>query len=363
VVREVEAMLEILNEQATVERLDPHGLLGRIEALPEQCEQAWRRAADFRLTPEYSEAREVVVLGMGGSAIAGDILRSLASVYGWKPVHVARGYDAPSFIGEGALVVACSQSGNTEETLSAFRQALSAGARLVVLTTGGSLRKLAQEHDVPVLLYEYDGEPRSGLGNQLMALLALSERVGLLPEQGASVAEAIAVMRELRPQLRFSSPTESNPAKQVAGRLHRRLPVVIGAGVLSEAAYRWKTQINENSKCWAVREELPELNHNSIAGFGLSEEAISRLHVVLLWHGALHPRLLLRYEATAEALAEAGVSHERLEVQGTSPLAQVLSAVYVGDFVSYYLALLNGMEPSPVEALDRLKARLAAVSE
>jgi glucose/mannose-6-phosphate isomerase len=170
-------------------------------------------------------------------------------------------------------------------------------------------------------------------------------------------------MQEQRPELRFESRAQSNPAKQVAGRLHGRLPVVIGAGVLVEAAYRWKTQLNENSKCWAVREELPELNHNSIAGFGLSREAVSRLHVVLLWHAALHPRLLLRCEATEEALAEAGVSHERVEVQGAGPLAQVLSAVYLGDFVSYYLALLNGVEPSPVEALDRLKTRLAAVSE
>ncbi len=352
------ALVASLDDRATVERLDPHGLLGRIEALPEQCAEAWRRAADFALPARYADPREVVVLGMGGSAIAGDILRSLAALSGRKPVSVVRGYDLPSFVGEATLVVACSHSGNTEETLSAFEQALAAGARTLVVTTGGRLRELAQERGAPAFVYQYDGEPRSALGHQLMALLALGERVGLLERQEPAVAEAVALMQEQREQLGFAAPAESNPAKQLAGRLHGCLPIVIGAGALTEAAHRWKTQLNENSKCWALYEELPELDHNAIAGFRLPAEVVSRLHVVFLWHSALHPRLLLRYEATAEALTEAGVSHERVEAHGASPLAQVLSAIYLGDLVSYYLALLNGVEPSPVVAIDRLKAKL-----
>ena len=191
-----------------------------------------------------------------------------------------------------------------------------------------------------------------------MALLALGERAGLLDRQGPAVAEAVALLQEQRGRIGFAVPAERNPAKQLAGRLHGRLPAVIGADVLTEAAYRWKTQLNENSKCWALCEQLPELDHNTIVGFGLPEEVVSRLHVVFLWHPALHPRLLLRYEATAEALTEAGVSHERVEALGTSSLAQVLSAIYLGDLVSYYLALLNGVDPSPVAAIDRLKEKL-----
>ena len=356
-------MVEKLDDRATLERLDPHGLLGRIEGLPEQCAEARRLSADFTLPDSYGRARQVVVLGMGGSAIAGDILRSLAFASGRLPVAVVRGYDAPSFVGAETLVVACSHSGNTEETLAAFRQAAAAGARLVAVTTGGRLRELARDQGAAAFLYGFDGEPRSALGHQLMALLALGERVGLLDSQGAQVAETVSLMRGQRDQIGFSSPLETNPAKQIAARLHGRLPVIVGAGVLTDAAYRWKTQLNENAKCLAFHEELPELNHNSIEGFGHGREVAPQVHVVLLHNDSLHRRVLLRYEATEEALARAGISHERVSVGGASPLASVLCAVFLGDLVSYYLGLLNDVEPAPVEALDRLKARLAAQPE
>jgi glucose/mannose-6-phosphate isomerase len=349
----------VLDDRATVERLDPHGLLRRIESFPEQCAVAWRLAAALELPDGYPDAREVVVLGMGGSAMAGDILRSLAAISGRKRVSVVRGYDLPPFIDDETLVVACSHSGDTEETLSAFQQALASGRSLAV-TTGGRLRELAQERGVPIFVYGYDGEPRSALGYQLMALLAVGERVGVvLGPQGLAVAEAVGLMQKQRGRLDFAAPAERNQAKQLAARLHGRLPVVVGAGILTAAAHRWKTQLNENSKCWALYEELPELDHNAIVGFGLPEDVVARLHVVFLWHPSLHSRLLLRYEATAEALNEAGVSHEQVEAPGSSPLAQVLTAIYLGDLVSYYLALLNNVEPSPVTAIDRLKARLA----
>ena len=191
-----------------------------------------------------------------------------------------------------------------------------------------------------------------------MALLAVGERAEALPPQEAAVAEAVALMRDARSRLRFATPAADNAAKQLAARLQERLPVVVGAGILREAAYRWKTQLNENSECWALAEELPELNHNSVVGFGLPKDVVERMHVVFLWHEALYPRLLLRYKATAAALAEAGVSHEQVDAEGDGPLAQALSAIYFGDLASYYLALLNGVEPSSVAAIDRLKERL-----
>jgi len=347
----------VLDDKASLERLDPHGMLARIEALPEQCEEACWRVGDLRLPETHGEAQDVAVLGMGGSAISGDILRSLATLTGRKPVQVVRGYDIPASVGEGTLVVACSHSGNTEETLSAFQQAIDAGAKVFVITTGGEIAELADRAGVPVFRYEYDGEPRSSTGHQLMALLALGERAGLVESQERAVSEAVMLMKKQRSELGFDAPRGQNPAKQLAERLHGRLPVIVGAGVLDGAAYRWKTQINENSKSWALHETLPELDHNSIVGFGKPDA--SHLHVVFLRHAALHPRLLLRYEATGEALDDAGVSHETVEAQGTSALAQVMTAIYFGDLTSYYLALLNGVQPAIVEPIDNLKAKLA----
>jgi glucose/mannose-6-phosphate isomerase len=351
------AALAALDDRATVQRLDPHGMLARIEALPEQCEAAWQHARAFDLAAGYADASAVVILGMGGSAIAGDILRALA-LAGPKPVYVVRGYDLPSFVRSGALVVACSHSGDTEETLSAFEQALGAGANAVAITTGGRLRDLAETRRVRTFVYEYQGEPRSALGHQLMALLALGQQAGLLGAQDGAVAEAVRLLCAQRGQIDFAVPAERNAAKQLAGRLYGRLPVVVGAGVLIEAARRWKTQLNENSKCWAIWEELPELDHNTIVGFGLPAEAVRQLHVVFVAHPTLHSRVLRRYELTAEALSDAGVSNERVEALGETPLAQVLTAIYLGDFVSYYLGLLNGVEPSPVAPIAKLKAGL-----
>lgn len=350
--------MELLDDPATVERLDPSGLLGRIAGLPEQCEDAWKHAGSLELPERLSEARELVVLGMGGSGIAGAILRSLALLTGRKPVAVVRGYGVPGHVGPSTLAIACSHSGNTEETLSALTQALDAGASAFALTKGGRLAELAAERNVPLYTYTYDGEPRSALGLQLMVLLALGERAGALESQDAAVSEAAGLMREQRRQLGFVVPIADNPAKQLAARLHGRLPVVIGGGVLVEAAYRWKTQFTENSKCWALHEELPELDHNTIVGFGLPREIVARMRPVFLTHPGLHPRLLLRIDGTAEALADAGIKSECVEALGSSPLAQVLTAIFHGDFVSYYLALLNGVDPSPVAPIEKLKARL-----
>jgi glucose/mannose-6-phosphate isomerase len=348
-----------LDDRKLMERLDPSGLISRIEALPEQCEEAWRHASAFELSAAHREANAVIVLGMGGSAIAGDIFRALA-FSSQKPVHVVRGYGLPAFAGGETLVIACSHSGNTEETLSAFEQALAAKAKVVALTMGGRLGDLASANGVPAMVYRYDGEPRSALGHQLMALLGVGQQAGCLSAQDAAVQEAVRTLRQQRELIGSAVPAGRNPAKQLASKLHGRLPVVVGAGVLIEAARRWKTQFNENSKCWAISDELPELDHNTIVGFGLTKDVVRRLHVVFLSHPALGQRMLRRIELTAEALSDAGVTHERVEAAGAGPLAQALTSIFFGDLVSYYLALLNGVDPAPVGPITKLKDGLAA---
>jgi len=342
-----------------IARLDAGGMAGRIEGLPDDCEAAWQRHRTLELPAAQTSVREVVLAGMGGSAIAAAILRSIAASGSRKPVHLVRGYDLPAFVDDASLVVACSHSGNTEETLSAYEQALAMGARTAVVTTGGALLELAEAAGAPALVYEYDGGPRSAIGYQLMALLAIGERVGLLGAQSEAVAEALSLMREQRNELGAGVPAARNPAKQLAARLAGRLPAVVGAGPLAVAAYRWKTQLNENSKVWALYEELPELDHNAIVGFALPESVVRLLHVVFLGHPALPPRLLLRYDGTADALRDAGVSNERVDARGTGALAQILTGIYQGDWVSFHLAMLNGVDPSPVAPIEKLKQRLA----
>ena len=351
--------LAVLDNTGAREQLDRSDLLALIEALPEQCEEAWAAARAFAWPKSASTATSVVVLGMGGSAIAGDILASLAAFSGQKPVAVVRGYDVPAFVGKETLVVACSHSGNTEETVSALEASLAKHAQEMVITTGGRLAEIAAERQIPAFVYIYEGQPRCALGHQLMALLALGERAGLLAAQDAAVAEALLIMRGQRDVLSHAAPSANNAAKQLAGRLQGRVPVVVGGAGLAVAAHRWKTQLNENSKIWALWDELPEMDHNSVVGFGLPQTFVSQLTALFLLPKLIERRDEVRYEATAAELARAGVAHERLDVAGESPLARVLSAIYLGDFTSYYLALLNGVDPATIEPIARIKARLA----
>ncbi len=351
--------MHCLDDPLTFERLDPEGIRERIRALPEQCRDAWRQAESFPFPSEFSEIDSLAVLGMGGSAIAGDIVRALALRDGARAVLVHRGYDLPAFVGERTLVVACSFSGQTEETLSAFEKALATGAKKLAITTGGRLLELAKAQRLPAYVFQYEGEPRSALGCSLMPLLVCASAAGVLPDESLGVEEAIRLMEELRAEIGDSTPLERNAGKQLATRLQGKLPVIFAAEALTEAAHRWKTQLNENSKVWAFYEEVPELNHNAVEGFGLPRAVAENAHVVFLSHPKLNARNVLRYEGTRELLAAAGVSSEVVEARGQSELARVLTAVYFGDWVSFYLAMLNGVHPAPMPAIDRMKRALA----
>jgi glucose/mannose-6-phosphate isomerase len=349
-----------LDNVAAIRAADPDDMLARIRDLGDQCRTAWQNAAGLRLPDDYRRnTTAMLVLGMGGSAIGGDLMRSLASQHSPHPILVNRGYEVPAWVGPRTLVVASSHSGNTEETLAAAEAAHTRGARLVAITTGGELARRARAWGIPLLTYQYAAQPRAVIGHSLVNMVALAEQLGWLPPMGPAVAEAAAVVEAIRSELDVDVPAERNPAKQLAGALAGRLPVIYGAGLLEEVARRWKGQLNENSKAWAFFEALPEANHNGIVGYE-HPAALSRLvTVIFLQAAADHPRVQIRQRVTKAVLDQRGVRHATIEARGASPLAQVLSVLTTGDWVSYYLALLNGADPTPVAAIDYLKAELA----
>jgi glucose/mannose-6-phosphate isomerase len=351
----------ILDSPDIYGRLDAHRLYGRIAGLPEQIAGAWAAARGLALPARYREAERIVVLGMGGSGVGGGLMQALAIDAGARvPVSVVRGYTLPAYVDARTLVLASSNSGNTEETLSAFRDAVAAGAMCVAITTGGKLLDLARENDVPALTFAWEGEPRSALGWSTASLLAIACGLGLLPDLDPELPLALEGMRSLVEQCARGVPEAGNLAKELARRLEGKLPVFIGAQALAPVAYRWRTQVNENGKSWAIADELPEMNHNAPLGFGAPRALLPLLHVVVLRHAAMHGRIALRVDATMEQLAAAGVEAEVLYVPGPTVLAQMLWAIQLGDFVSYYLGLLHGVEPSPVGALEWLKSYMAS---
>lgn len=349
-----------LDDPTRFSELDPNGMLARISELPQQCRAAWRLTQGLELPPAYGAVRHVVILGMGGSAIGGTLLRGLVAGECALPITVVRDYTLPAFVhGPETLTIGCSYSGNTEETLSAFGEALEQGTLPVVVTTGGKLAALAQEKGIPLLRFDYQSQPRAALGYSFVLLLGICWRLGLLRDYSADLEEAIRVMEEWQAEVGPDVPTACNTAKVLAGQIVGRLPVVYGAGFLAAVANRWKTQFNENGKHWAFFEALPELNHNAVVGFGIPRTVREQTIVLMLRSSLDYPRVQVRWEVTRELLLREGVVAETLQGRGESRLAQMLSLIHFGDYVSFYLAMLNGVAPTPVETIAFLKQRLA----
>jgi glucose/mannose-6-phosphate isomerase len=351
-----------LDDQNTYAQLDPQGMSDRIAEMGQQMEEAGRLVSAFAHPgQEYARARNIVILGMGGSAIGGDLVRSLMDYEATIPVTVSRDYRPPGFTGPDTLVIASSYSGGTEETLSATRVALDRRARVIAVTTGGPLADIAGAQGMPVLRFEYSSQPRAALGFSFGLLLGLMVKLGYLSQSEVDLSGAIAMAKSLSSSLGPAMPLDSNPAKQMATRLQGRLPVVYGAGILSEVARRWKGQFNENSKAWSYFEQLPELNHNAVVGYENPSELAARIHIVTLSSSTYHVRVAERVRITSEILDKRGISHETVEAEGVTPLAQMVHAIVTGDYASYYLAALYGTDPTPVSTIDFLKEQLGRV--
>jgi glucose/mannose-6-phosphate isomerase len=331
-----------------------------VESFPEHVEAASSAARDFVL-PDASSRRFLVVTGLGGSAIGGDLARAVAMRQMRIPFVVGRDYDLPQCVDSSSLVIACSYSGNTEETLSAYQQARKAGASVVCITSGGRLESLAKADGYPVLRLPGGLPPRAALGHSLITLLIALQKMGLVFDVDASIQEAGGLLRSLRDRYGVSSPEgNGNRAKALANSLSGKIVAIYGSsGIMDAVAFRWRTQIEENAKNLALHQSVPEMNHNELVGWVYPDEVLHRIGVVLLRDKEDHPQVQRRFDLTAEVIArKAGCVHE-VWSDGESRLARILSTLYLGDFVSLYMAYLNNVDPTPVEVIDYLKKKLA----
>jgi glucose/mannose-6-phosphate isomerase len=352
-----------LDDLQLFKQIDRANMLGHINALPDQLKNAWEHAQGLDLSTARNIDR-VVICGMGGSAISGDLLAAL--IFDTCPVSITivRGYDLPAYAaGEGTLVIALSHSGSTEETISAAQQALERGLKPVAITTGGELTERVAAGGGTVWNYTYDAQPRASLGWLYGLLLAAVTRLGLISDLGAEVEEAIAVMHKHREPWGVDVTAACNPAKRYAGQIVDSIPVIWGAGLLAPVARRWKTQINENAKSCAFFDELPELNHNTVVGIAAPDELIRRhkFQIIQLTSSYDHPRVALRHQATHDMLLGEAIITDPLKARGESRLAQQMSMILFGDFVSYYLAMAYQVDPTPIPPIETLKAKLAQV--
>lgn len=348
-----------LDDTRRFEELDPAGMLASIDELPEQLETAWVSGGRMPLG-EISGVRQVILAGMGGSAIGADLLAAYAMPMATVPVTVWRNYDLPAFAADhGTLVVVSSHSGNTEESLSALEAARDCGAQVVAITTGGKLAEVAGAMGMPVWTFEHTGQPRAAVGWGFGLLLAMFTRLGLIPDPEQELIDAIQVMRGQQGSIGAVIPVVQNPAKRMAGQLMDRWPTILGADFLEPVARRWRTQIAELAKAVAQYEALPEADHNMVAGVVNPEALFGSTMVVFLRATQGHPRNLLRVDATRQILMVEGFNTDVIEAAGETRLAQQWSALHFGDYTAYYLAMAYGIDPTPVHAIEDLKRRIA----
>jgi glucose/mannose-6-phosphate isomerase len=338
---------------------DPSGMLEIVRSLPRQLREGWRagRAADLR--PLHARPAHVVFAGLGGSAIGGDLLAAALGPALAVPLVVVRDSVLPTYIGAPSLVIASSYSGETDEVLEAAESAVTRGARLLAVTSGGRLAALAESRGQTVVRVPGGLPPRAALGYLLGPVLGALERWEVCPPCAADVEEAAQVMDALGGRMGPDVPEERNAAKRLAARLAGRIPVVYAASPDAEpAARRWKSQFNENSKTIAVWNVFPELAHNEVVGWAAPAEIARLLEVVVLFTGMESERTRRLVAAACEAVPRAADGVPEIAGCGESRLARLLSLVLIGDLTSVYLAYLRGVDPTPIEAITALKQRM-----
>jgi glucose/mannose-6-phosphate isomerase len=348
---------DILDREDELRSRDPQDLLDAYLRVAGQLESSFRVATASGVAAGSVDS--VAFCAMGGSAAAGDIAEAALAETAPLPIRTLRGYRLPAHLGKGSLVVCLSYSGNTEETLAAYAEARSRGCRVVAVSAAGELASRAAIDGIPHVELAGDcPQPRAALGHLTGAALGVLTAAGVVPGQDVEVQEAVAHVSAQAAGLAPSVPTRSNPAKQLAGWLGERFPVVWGSeGVSGAAAWRWKCAFNENAKIPAFASELPELDHHEVAGW--SAGTGERFALIVLREAGEHPSIDARLEATLDQVRRSGIEVREVRALGHSPLARAISLMLLGDVASTYHAMARGIDPAPIEAISKVKARLA----
>jgi glucose/mannose-6-phosphate isomerase len=347
---------ELQLDRETIGRFDPTDQLTDVLAIPEHLRDALWKVESAELDP-WDSPDGLVVAGMGGSAIGGQLARAILGDHASRPLLGARAYGLPPWTTPDTTVLCASYSGDTEETLACYEAAGVIGARRVAVTSGGKLAELARADKVPVVPVAGGFQPRAAVAYMTVAALQVAALCGVGPGMNSELDVAADHLEELV----IEWGPEGAPdglAKTLARQLHGTVPVIAGAGLTTPIAYRWKTQVNENAKMPAYALELPELDHNEIVGWGSASE-FGRFSAVFLDDCDMHPRVKERIDLTARLIAPGAAGVHRIESRGQTTVERVFSLVLLGDLVSVYIAALRGVDPEKVEVLVRLKDELA----
>ena len=350
-----------LDDLEALGALDSEDVLGAVERFPEQCREAWEIGRSARSLPDGEGIESIVVLGMGGSGVSGDVIQAIVEPRLPFPFRTIKSYGPiPEWVGRNTLAFAVSYSGSTEETIAALDEVLARGARVVTVSSGGPLAASAAAHGLAHVAIPAGLQPRASLGYLTLPILAVLMEMGLVPDSQPDVDEAIKVLSDLATRCHRERRSGENPAKDLALQIKGRIPVVYGGhGVGATAAYRFKCDLNEYGKTPAFWNEIPELDHNEIVGWDQLAELTERSFViVLLREPGEHERVKVRFEITRRLIGRRAADVFEVASEGDGPLARLLSLIFITQLTAIYVGLAYGIDPGPVDVIQQLKSEL-----
>jgi glucose/mannose-6-phosphate isomerase len=351
-------MVAILDGLKKVKEVDKSDMLSLLVKTPYCCRDAIKRTKQTSL-PTKVKPKNIVIVGMGGSAIGGEILKDWLRDDLPIPIEVSRDYILPAYVNKDTLVIANSYSGNTEETLSAFLAAKKRNCMTIAITSGGQLEAFCKKLQVPHVSIPKGLPPRVAVPYLFFPLPVLMKKIGILSNKGDELEETIQVLEEISMANSISAPTETNKAKKLAQELMGTIPIIYGFRQYGAIAHRLKTQFNENSKIPAKHDVFPELNHNETVGWEAPETLTKNFSVILIRDPEEPLEIRNRIETTTSLAFSRAKKVLEIEAEGQGKLARMFSVLCVGDFASVYLAILQGKDPTPVKIIDRVKKELA----
>ena len=346
---------------AQIKQHDSEDMLHLLSSFAEQCKRGWEIGEALQLAGcDERIPNNIVIAGMGGSGIGGDLVKAAVGGQFPCPIIVHRGYTLPAFVSSQTLFIAVSYSGNTEETLLSVEQAFSQGADILAVTSGGKLKAFADTHNLPCVIIPAGQPPRASLGYLLMPILSVLARLRFAPTPDfqTDLEETISLLAKLAENFQPDVP-ESQP-KRLAQALYGKLPIIYAPQELEAIAMRWKGQMNENGKSLAYYSVYPEMNHNEIEGWKHPSALTQECHVIQLRDPIAPSQTQRRMDITAELIQPHTADITQVNSVGRSLLARLLSLVAIGDWTSFYLAISYEQDPTPVRRIEELKRRLEA---
>jgi glucose/mannose-6-phosphate isomerase len=357
-------MSSILDNQVEITQLDKSNVLGSAQALADQVADAWDQSQTLTVAIDATKVRNIVVSGMGGSALGPDVIQRAIKDQLTVPIEVSRDYTLPGYVNENTLVVLSSWSGTTEETLAAAQDALNRKAQIVGITTGGGLADFLTQHNCTMFkisaTHNPSNQPRMGIGYSVFGIIALLAKVGLIRLSDAEVNAVIAAIRRTKAELDVTVPQDKNPAKQMAFHFQGRIPVLVAAEHLEGAIHVFQNQLNENAKCYAEYRVIPELNHHLMEGLRFPLDNDKTMFFLLCNSTLYGERTQKRLTVTQQVIEKAGIDSEAMQLVSASRWEQVFELITFGTFVNFYLAMLEGIDPAPIETVDFFKAQMKA---